>query len=554
MRKGVHKDTMKLLFTFLFVLLSVHAKAMDRLHTLYASLDSVIDLQPSLIIKKEEHIANVKKLLVNRRLSDREKYQINEILYNEYSAFKYDSAMAYADRCIAIAEHIGSKELLNKSLVNKIHLLSVTGLFEAATKLTERIDTLQMSQEDLMDYYSALDDLFLYKAEYTEGTDYSASYIANAIDIRKRILSISPRTSFTHIFTKATICCFNKDMKQAISLMESLIKTLQPGERQYSIATSTLAFFYDTNGNKELMKEQLILSAISDIKGCIRETTSIRQLAALLYAEGDINKAYRYLSFSMGDADFYNTKLRSMQTAKLMPLIVGSYQKQQAEQEHRLSIMLLVSYAVVAALMIGLVFIVVLAKRYKHANKKIHVINAQLNKAMEDMKSLNTLLNVSNDKLRMSNKIKEEYIGKFLDLCSSYIDKVDDFQKELNKLAMYNKMSELFSKLKTRKLNVEMTNEFYQNFDSTFLNIFPDFVTNVNNLLYENEKIVPKQGERLTTELRVFALIRLGITDNQKIASILRSSITTIYTYRSKVKNKSMYKKDFEERVMEIGK
>ncbi len=547
---------MKILFTliFVFALLPLRVHAAPKQDAMLGSLDSMISLQPILISKKEEHIASLKRLLQVRKLSGTEKYNVYELLYDEYASFQYDSAMIYADRCISAAKRIGSKPLLNKSLVNKVRLLSVAGLFEEATRLAEHIDTLEMSRDDLIDYYSSLDDLLLYKSEFSAGTTYADSYLAQAVEVRKRLMSIAPRSSFNYIFTKATVCCFDNDMKQAVSLIKSLVKTLKPGDRRYSIAMSTLAFFYRTAGDKELMKESLALSAISDIKGCIRETTSIRQLAALLYEEGDIDRAYHYLSSSIADANFYNTKLRSVQTSQLIPLIVGSYQKLHAEQERRLGVMLSVSCIVVAALVIGLGVIVILVKKYKRANKKIHDINDRLSDAVEEMKSLNALLNVSNDKLRESSKIKEEYIGKFLDLCSLYIDKVDDYQKDLNKLAMYHKLPELFEKLKTRRLNAEMTKEFYHNFDTAFLNIFPDFVLDVNSLLLEGERIVLKQGERLTTELRIFALVRLGITDNQKIANILRSSITTVYTYRSKVKNKSVYKKDFEEKIMEIGK
>ena len=96
--------------------------------------------------------------------------------------------------------------------------------------------------------------------------------------------------------------------------------------------------------------------------------------------------------------------------------------------------------------------------------------------------------------------------------------------------------------------------ELYAKFDSIFLNIYPDFIEEFNNLLVPEERIYPKQDELLTTELRIYALIRLGITDSNKIASFLRYSLRTVYNYRTKVRNKSAVTRgDFEDYVKKIG-
>src|SRR3712207_7162278 len=91
-------------------------------------------------------------------------------------------------------------------------------------------------------------------------------------------------------------------------------------------------------------------------------------------------------------------------------------------------------------------------------------------------------------------------------------------RKHQNRLARDHKLPELYASLKDSSFMTENTRLFYRNFDSAFLNIYPHFVAKVNELLMPEGQIELRQGEKLSTELRILALIRLGITDNQRIS------------------------------------
>lgn len=519
-------------------------KDIDRL---YSRLDSLIDIQEDLTKAKQEKIGVLQSTLNSKELTYEERYNINERLYDEYLAFKYDSAYKYVTKNIEMARRENDMMRYNRSMLNLVHIVNVAGLFDEAENILHRIDTLQLKEDDLVNYYTQCSELYLFKAEFSQGTTYYNKYIADAMIFRQKILDLAPKESYSYIVTRASYVAQERKYDEAIRLLEGCLPKYKSGERNYSILTSTLAFFYRCKSDTLQQRKYLIKSAISDLEGAIRENNSMRELALMLFDEGDMERAYKYLNTSIEDANYYGTRLRSIQATQLLPQILKAYQTDQ-EQTHKTTLLMLIIISIVSLLLVlGIIAIAVLMKRYSHANRKIHKINDELGEVVKKLEAANGLM-------RESNKIKEEYIGRFLELSSTYIDKMEEQRKKENRLAREHDLPALFEELKSSRTNTENTRLFYKNFDSAFLNIYPHFVEEVNKLLMPEHRIIPKEGgERLTTELRIFALIRLGITDNQKIASILRSSITTIYTYRSKFKNRSVAKDEFEEQIKEIN-
>jgi len=295
------------------------------------------------------------------------------------------------------------------------------------------------------------------------------------------------------------------------------------------------------------MKEHLALSALSDIKGNIMENASLRSLATLLYEEDDIDRANTYIKKSMEDANFYNARIRNLQTSRILPIIDNAYQLDKAKQQEKLKQLLVVISILSAALLVGIFFIFRQVRKVSKAKSKISAIN-------EKLKQNNDALEEANRALADTNHIKEEYIGHFLGLCSVYIEKLEKYQKKLSNKAKTGTVDELYKAIKSTQFIIDERTEFYNNFDDSFLKLFPDFVERFNSLLPEDEKIVLKPNERLTTELRIFALIRLGINDSTKIAEFLNYSLATIYNYRSRYRNKSLVpREDFESEIMKIG-
>jgi hypothetical protein len=370
---------------------------------------------------------------------------------------------------------------------------------------------------------------------------------------RDSVLRIVPKGTYRYVIIKGPVLVDRNRQKDAEELLNNFILKLSSNTREYAIVTSILAFVYQLDNQPEMQKISLAKSAIADIKGVVKENNSLRALAELLYREGDVERANNYMKKSMADASLYNARLRNVQASKMLPMIDYSYQLEKEMQHKKLQIFL----GVISLLSVFLIFTIgyIFRQMKKLAKARLEVVcaNNELKKLNTDLLEANRLQKQMNDSLTETSRIKEEYIGRFLGLCSAYIDKLETYRRMLNKKAASGKVEELYKTLKSTQFIDDELKEFYLNFDNSFLSIFPDFVECFNSLLPESEAIVPKQGERLTTEMRIFALIRLGITDSAKIASFLRYSITTIYTYRSKLKNKSLYRDDFEERVIKIG-
>ena len=518
----------------------------------FRRLDSLIAEQPHIIAEKEARLAQMKAGLAHES-NPRGRFGALKRLYEEYSAYQYDSAYAYVNQCISLAQSMGDASLLNESRLNLAHILSTACLMDKAHQTLSQIDTTLLSPEQLILYHRTRTDLLIYQAEYMQGTQYAEEYVRQLIaERRAAIMTNVPHDDVNYLLTLAETFADDKKPEQAIGLLERLLPNYHSGERLYSIITSTMSFHYSQMGEKGKQMEYLIKSAESDLEGCIRENTSLRTIADLLFDEGDIDRAYRYMRVAVDDANFYGTRLRNIQSSHIVPKILDAYQTKQ-ERNHRNMMWLLGIISVIALLLVGgVIAIYQLLKRYRRLNEQKKAINEQLHQVNVQLGDTVEQLHESNGLLREREKLKEEYIARFLTLSSRFVDRGEEQRKALYRLYRDRKTEDLARELKSTHFGNENAKLFYENFDHAFLNIYPTFVDEVNKLLQDDGKIEVKQGRRLTTESRVLALIRIGITDNQSIANILRASLTTIYTYRSKLKARALNKDDFEAQVKAI--
>lgn len=511
----------------------------------FARLDSLIAVQPHIVAEKETRLAQMKAdLAAEPTVLGR--YGIMRRLYEEYAAYQYDSAYAYVSQCIRLAQEMGDATRLNESRLNLAHILSTACLMEQARQTLAQIDTTQLTPDQFITYYRTRTDLLIYQAEYMQGTRYADEAVRQLIAVRQRVAALDgPKDNVSYLITRAESLADGGNQQQAIDLLTTLMPRYKSGDRMYSIITSTMSFHYSQLDDMDKQMEYLIKSAESDLEGCIRENTSLRAIADRLFDEGDIDRAYRYMRVAVDDANFYGTRLRNIQASGIVPKILNAYQTKQ-EQGNRKMMWLLGVISLIALLLVGgVIAIYQLLKRYRRLNEQKKAINEQL-------RHVNGQLHESNALLQEREKLKEEYIARFLALSSRFIDRGEEQRKALYRLYRDRKTEELARELKSTGFGNENAQLFYENFDNAFLNIFPNFVDEVNKLLQEGGKIEVKQGKRLTTESRVLALIRIGITDNQSIANILRASLTTIYTYRSKLKARALDKEDFETQVKGI--
>ena len=534
-------------FIALLLTLTVMVMAQDK-EQLYETLDSLIAHYDEQTAEKERRIKSIKDGVSGISLTPEQRFELNMRLYDEYIAYKYDSAYYYIQQNVEQLRGTDNHDRFAASAVRMAHILSVTGLFNMARELMDEINPEVLDVQQRVDYYTQQSELNLYRSEMAQYTPFFSEYISKAQYYRQLIIQIAPKDSYDYIFNQATYICETGDEDKAIRMLEDYLPQLKRGTRTYGIITSTLAYFYQRKENQAQQEHYLLLSAISDEIGAIRENNSLRSLSEVLMARGESDNAYRYLYQSFREAQFYGSRLRLMQMGRIAPQVMQLYDEERS-QTQRLTNAILIIISIVSLLLIaGIFYTLKLIRKNRAAHRQILEMNKTLSQQNETISSIN-------NQMKEANRIKEEYIGRFLELNSIMIERGEKRLKLFNRLARERKLEELYAELKATEPVANSIRDFHQHFDEAFLNIFPDFIAHVNQLLMEEYQF-ESTGEgvkKLTTELRILALVRLGINDNQKIADILRSSITTIYTYRSKLKAKAINKESFEDDVRKIA-
>lgn len=545
------RHTLILILSFLS--LSCVASAQRSLLPLYDKLDSMLSLYPKLIAAKQHRLNVISQTLDIKRLSSEEIYAINNRLYNEYSTFCFDSAFKYVERNIVLSKKMRNVHLYYSSTMQKIHILSVSGLFEEAISLLKGISKEKLSKDELLQYYKLCDDLYLYMAQFCEGTPYYNYYQDKADFYRQKSFALASPASFEYAIAKSRYLNNAGKRDEALRLASKMLLKCNFGTREYSRMAASIAYFYGLNHESVLQKKYLILSAMSDIKGVIRETSSMRKLATALFKEGDVNRAYQYLMVSIHDAQFFHTRLRDIQSTQQIPTIASAYHQKEMKTNNRLRIMLVVTGFIILVLIAEMVFIARLIRRTRKANSEKTMLNSNLKKIVQELNEMNVEITQTNLQLDEANKIKEEYITRFLELASTFIEDITSYKKNLVRTMNRHDLESLNHELKSNRLIDSMTDTFYENFDSAFLNIYPNFISEVNKLLVPEKRLVLKNGERMNTELRMLALLRLGIFKVPDMAAILHSSVPTIYSYRSRLKALALSPTDFEDNIKKIG-
>ena len=534
-------------FIALLLTLTIMSMAQDK-ELLYETLDSLIAHYDEQTAEKERRIKSIKDGVSGISLTPEQRFELNMRLYDEYIAYKYDSAYYYIQQNVEQLRGTDNHDRFAASAVRMAHILSVTGLFNMARELMDEINPEVLDVQQRVDYYTQQSELNLYRSEMAQYTPFFSEFISRAQYYRQLIIQIAPKDSYDYIFNQATYICETGDEDKAIQMLEDYLPQIKRGTRTYGIVTSTLAYFYQRKENKAQQEHYLLLSAISDEIGAIRENNSLRSLSEVLMARGESDNAYRYLFQSFREAQFYGSRLRLMQMGRIAPQVMQLYDEERS-QTQRLTNAILIIISIVSLLLIaGIFYTLKLIRKNRAAHRQILAMNKTLSQQNETISSIN-------NQMKEANRIKEEYIGRFLELNSIMIERGERRLKLFNRLARERKLEELYAELKATEPVANSIRDFHQHFDEAFLNIFPDFIAHVNQLLMEEYQF-ESTGEgvkKLTTELRILALVRLGINDNQKIADILRSSITTIYTYRSKLKAKAINKESFEDDVRKIA-
>lgn len=499
-------------------------------------LDEAINDKSTYHVGKEKEIADLKLRLRNSK-DNREKYEICGRLFGEYLHYQADSALYYINGKLNLLPSLDQPELENEILVNRAEVMGVMGMYNEALNQLEQVDSSELEEETLAYYYRTYRAYYGWIADYTTNDAEKVKYLDKTDIYRDSILNASA-PSIDREIVWAEKMMVNGRMDSAQVKLSELLKQA-PNNRQKRYIYYTLSEAYNMKGDIHKEIYYLALTAITDLKSSIREYASLQKLAQRMYAVGDVDRAYKYLNCSMEDAVSCNARLRFIEVAQFYPIIDKAY-KLKEKKERQVFRSLLISVSILSLFLLAAIFYL-----YRWMKK--------LSAMRRDLSLANKQLQQVNNELAQTGKIKEVYIARYLDRCVIYLDKLELYRRSLAKMAMASRLEDLFKAIKSEQFIRDERKDFYNEFDKSFLELFPHFISSFNNLLMEEGRIYPKSGELLTTELRIFALIRLGVTDSNRIAHFLGYSLATIYNYRSKMRNKALGDKDtFEQEVMNL--
>ena len=503
-------------------------------------LDDKIKNKKYYEIKKKNHIQKLKKEALLYKNNDSISYHLNYLIVEEYVGYQCDSAYIYSDKNKEIANRSNNEIWLYKNLLQRSVLLSTTGLFVESKEILDHINPEALPSTLRFSYNSAYECLYSNLSDYSGGdSPYKKIYQNKLADYyNSAYKALKPGDPFYYLFLSHKNRVEN-NWSQAEQNVNKFLKTTLPGTRLHAIGSFCKAVIDAKLGNIDSQESCLIYSAISDIESSTKENRSMQDLASILYQKGETDRAYKYIQSSLEDANFYNARFRNIQISKVQPIIEETYLQTINTQNKQLRWSIFLISILFAGLGITMYFI------YKQLK--------MIAKSRNELSKTNSVLKSLNNKLDEANHIKEEYIAFFIRQNSNYLEKFERYKKLISIRLSTGQLDKLSAMVNDKK-NEEMDlNELYHNFDQAFLRIYPNFVDEVNNLLRKEEKYNLKFGT-LNTELRIFALIRLGINDTNQISEFLRYSLRTIYNYRSKVKAKSVIENDeFEAKIMQIG-
>ncbi|MDL2221914.1 DUF6377 domain-containing protein [Parabacteroides sp. OttesenSCG-928-N08] len=535
----------------LFALLAFPSSA-SVTDSLIHVLDKTIKERAIYAEKKEDDLQNIKKLL-EYDAADEQAFLICNQLFSGYIPFNNDSSLYYAQKKLHYAHNLNQQRYIDDATMNLAEVLCTAGMYMESLELMNQIELEKIEEYLRPYYYHLMRKLYGLLADYAITESDLCKYKRLTDLYRDSILSVHDPGSSTHLMVKADQLIANAQYNEGIEILMKHLHLIDPNSHGYAFFTYSIAEAYEKSGDIDTAIHYYTLSAIGDLRLGIKEYVSLRMLAVLLFRKGDVERAYNYLSCSLEDAIACNARIRTIEVSQIFPIINEAYQMKVRKQQQQMQSTLVTISLLSLFLLIAIFYIwrqmkkVAAARRIiVDANKQLKALNLELTTSNEQLKELNSALSET-------SHIKEEYIGRYMDLCSVYIDKLDLYRRSLAKIASGGKVEELYKAIKSTTFLEKELNEFYSNFDDTFLQLFPNFVEEFNALL--TEPLQPKAGDLLNTELRIFALIRLGITDSTKIAHFLRYSVTTIYNYRTRIRNKAAGERDaFENQVMQIGR
>ena len=543
------------LLCFLLFFSCYSAFAGESLDSLLNVLDKTIKEADTYVQIKENKLHELKKEARKTPPVSVERYHLNNDIYLEYKAYSSDSALHYLNENMLLARQLNDKERELKIQLELSYLLSSIGMYMEAADILNSIDRQTLPSSLLGYYYTCYEHVYFEAGAAQPRYKMFASRYAKLSHAYRDSMQVTlDPSSATYLWLRETQLREAGKYDEALEFSDRRLAESSFGTPQYALVAYQRFRLFESMGKKDEHLYYLVLSAISDVRSAIKEQSSLMVLAQELNSKGDLKRAYDYINFSWEISQFYKTRLRSWMNITPLSMINGNYQDIIKQQNRELLIYIVCVALLALLLVIALIYIYRQMKALSIAKKGLQEVNERLFSLNEELEEVNRHLRSTNLELSESNLIKEAYIARFFKLCSVYVDRLQAYRKLVNKKLQRGQVAELLkmTHLSNDIVTVEVQ-ELYANFDSAFLHLFPNFVESLNALLLPEEQIVLKPDELLNTELRIFALIRLGIKDSSQIAELLHYSVNTIYNYRSRVKTKARVSRDdFEDLVAKI--
>lgn len=533
------------------------------------ALDSLLEHHEDFEWAKLVKIAEARQKL-STATTPPSQYLYNSLMFDEFKTYNSDSARKYVDISLDIARMAGNMDWETRSMIRKSELLTGTGLLSEAYEIMQSIDREALSDEQLIEYYGQMVYLYSHLGNYQGGAE-------NDYYVRERLYKDSVMGIITpehpeYLWYKGwDLLGTTKSDSSLIPALRAKLDASELNTAQNAKDAYILAKLYEASGDRENFRKYMVMSAMADVRIANAEIASLEELSKIVFDDGrgDIDRAYKYINYSLNKALVYPNRVRAFGISATLDTINKEYQARNHLQKNRMRQFLTLVCILSAVLLVMVAIIIVQNRRLRRQGRNLDAANKNLNSNVEELseaqkllndanrrlKDLNADLKSKNEELNEANYVKEEYIGYIFTLCSNYIRKMEELRKSIHVKAVAKKYKEILEMTENTDMTKDELKEFYRSFDTIFLHIYPDFVSDFNSLLQDDKRITPREGELLNTELRIYALVRLGITDSIKIAEFLHCSPQTVYNNRFRVRNKALVpRKDFAESVRTLGK
>lgn len=538
---------MKIFISLLLFVLSCQGVDATETDSVLKVLFNEINNSQQYINQRKQHIHELKLAMKYGSHDAKTLLDAYDSLYHSYYDFQYDSAMVYTLRGIKLARRTHNKHYEVLNLMHRALLLALSGFYTDGKQSLDAAYKIGIPESLQFEYWKTKYLFTSFWNDYYRESEFNDKLKADMLESSLKAMRLTQKNTRDYLFLQAMFCQFSGKIDIAIKLWKEAVSKFKYGEPLYAQAACNLALCYQANKQDDLYERWLAEAAIGDIKCATRQTTAMERLAVYIYGkpEQNLKQAELLINFSLEDAKAYNSRLRMMAVNRAWPTIIGTYQTVLKDNNHILKIALFF----LSTLLIGGVFLIYITIKQ---NKRLSYSRRRLRVSYQHLDKLNAEVREKNNQLLDMNTKREALVRVYIDLCDKYIERFKNFKKLVVRKIKGGQGKDLLGRISNSELSQEESVSFLNNFDKAFLQLYPTFVAELNTLLRDECQIPIPQSFQLSTEIRIAALIRLGVKDSSEMANLLFYSPQTTYNYRWSLRKKAKNKDSFEEAIAHL--